>query len=295
MFVNKIVEYLQQQGVIRLNDRMTDAQQVLGGDINECTVITLQSGQKFFIKTNVAKRAFMFSAESVALEELAATGCVRVPAVLGSGVVGNTAFLALEYVPLTHKTSQAAEKFGEQLAQLHRIAQPYFGWGCDNTIGRTMQHNSANNSWVGFWQESRLLPQIEWAQARGLTGKEVDDLLRLTEQCGALVGHNPTPALLHGDLWGGNWSVTAAGTPIMYDPASYYGDREADVAMTELFGGFPDSFYQGYNRGWCLSPEYQTRKTLYNLYHVINHYNLFGGGYGQQAVSMARQLLSVMG
>lgn len=176
---------------------------------------------------------------------------------------------------------------------MHRITQTQYGWQRDNTIGATPQPNTQSRDWVDFWRRQRLQFQLDLAAANGapralLAGGE--DLL---ERFPALfAGHAPAASLLHGDLWSGNHAYTRSGEPAIFDPAVYYGDREADLAMTELFGGFGDDFYAAYNACWPLDPGYGTRKTLYNLYHILNHFNLFGGGYAGQAQRMTDALLS---
>jgi fructosamine-3-kinase len=164
----------------------------------------------------------------------------------------------------------------------HRRPGPRFGWPRDNYIGATPQANAWCDDWAEFWRERRLRPQLEQARSKGFDlGKiALEDLL---------IKHQPEPALLHGDLWSGNAGFTAEG-PVVFDPAVYYGDREADLAMTELFGGFPREFYDAYNEAWPLEAGYAQRKHLYNLYHLLNHLNLFGGGYLGQVSSTLRLL-----
>jgi len=196
----------------------------------------------------------------------------------------------MEYIPLGGKDSGL--KLGQQLAAMHRKSWDKFGWFRDNTIGSTPQPNTPTDNWVEFYREHRLRFQLDLAADNGGN--------RLLDQGEHLMGsldaffpdYDPLPSLLHGDLWGGNYSTDRDGNPVIFDPATYYGDREADIAMTELFGGFPNDFYSTYNQAWPLDAGYSTRKTLYNLYHVINHFNLFGGGYLSQADHMISDLLS---
>src|SRR5262245_18398887 len=167
------------------------------------------------------------------------------------------------------------------LANAHRKPGPRFGWQRDNYIGSTPQQNGWCNDWIVFWVTRRLEPQISLARDKGF-----DVSLPSTRM---LESHRPQPALLHGDLWSGNAGFTAEG-PVVFDPAVYYGDREADLAMTELFGGFPREFYRAYNEAYPLPGGYEQRKHLYNLYHLLNHLNLFGGGYLGQVKSTLRLL-----
>ena len=263
-------------------------QGVGGGCINTTTV--LQDGKRrYFVKLNDASHRSMFEAEAEGLEEIARTRTVRVPAPICWGTAEHSTYLVLEYLELGGARSDHLERLGQQLAQMHRATQDRFGWKRDNTIGSTPQINTPSRDWVGFWREHRLGFQLELAARNGR------NLMRKGERLMAGLGeffrdYRPVPSLLHGDLWGGN--VGAAGQlPVIFDPAVYYGDREADLAMTELFGGFSGRFYQAYHETWPLDPGYKTRKTLYNLYHVLNHFNLFGGGYASQAERMIDSLL----
>lgn len=260
-----------------------------GGCINSATV--LQDGERrFFVKLNDAARVSMFAAEAEGLKEIARSRTVRVPEPVCWGTADGAAYLVLEYLELGGADSGSLEKLGQQLAQMHRATRDRFGWRLDNTIGSTPQINAPTSDWIEFWRELRLGYQLRLAVRNGC------HILNKGERLMAELGeffrsYRPAPSLLHGDLWGGN--VGAAGQqPVIFDPAVYYGDREADLAMTELFGGFPPRFYQAYQDTWPLDAGYQVRKTLYNLYHVLNHFNLFGGGYGSQAGRMIDRLLS---
>ena len=184
-------------------------------------------------------------------------------------------------------------RFGEQLAQMHRYTADQFGWHRDNTIGSTAQVNSWENDWLTFWREHRLGYQLTLAGRHGLGSRVLQKGERLQDNLQAFFdNHQPQASILHGDLWSGNYGISREGEPVIFDPAVYFGDREADLAMTELFGGFGSEFYAAYNATWPLDPGYPQRKTLYNLYHILNHYNLFGGGYGAQAEGMIDQLLA---
>jgi len=260
-----------------------------GGCINSATV--LQDGKRrYFVKLNNAAYHSMFEAEAEGLREIAQTHTVRVPEPVCWGTASGSTYLALEYLALGSAESRHLERLGQQLAQMHRTTQDRFGWRLDNTIGSTPQVNTLSPDWIDFWRQHRLGFQLE------LTARNGRDLMRKGERLLADLGeffreYRPVPSLLHGDLWGGN--VGASGQqPVIFDPAVYYGDREADLAMTELFGGFSGRFYQAYHDTWPLDVGYKTRKTLYNLYHVLNHFNLFGGGYASQAERMIDSLLS---
>ena len=185
------------------------------------------------------------------------------------------------------------EQLGRGLAFMHRFHAAHFGWHRDNTIGATPQINTPAADWIGFWRKQRLGFQLALARENGYRGRLLAQGERLLGQLPVFFsGHEPRPSLLHGDLWSGNAAFMRDGTPVMFDPAVYYGDREADIAMTELFGGFSADFYRAYDEAYPREPGYATRKQLYNLYHVLNHLNLFGGGYHAQAERMIEQLLS---
>lgn len=260
-----------------------------GGCINSAYEVD-DGARRWFVKLNAADRHDMFAAEADGLNEIAATHAVRVPQPLCHGVAAGQAFLVLEWLELSGQGAQ--ETLGRQLAAMHRVVREEYGWWRDNTIGSTPQPNEQSMDWMEFMCERRLGHQLDLAVKGGnrrlhRRGEELLD--RMPD---LFSGYTPQASLLHGDLWSGNYAVTAAGEPVIFDPAVYYGDREADIAMTELFGGFGPGFYAAYNAAWPLDAGYRVRKTLYNLYHVLNHYHMFGGGYGNQAERMIDQLLS---
>ena len=263
-----------------------------GGCINQAWRFS-DDQRTFFVKVNTAASLPLFEAEAAGLVELAATGTVRVPEPMGHGVVAEHAWLMLEYLPLVSAGTRAMEKLGRSLAALHSQPRTGFGWYRDNAIGATLQINTYCGDWIEFWRERRLGFQLDLADSNGYTGalQQQGEQLRARLD-GLFVGHSPTPALLHGDLWSGNAGCTVDGEPVIFDPAVYQGDREADLAMTELFGGFPESFYAAYREALPLATGYPQRRTLYNLYHVLNHLNLFGGSYCAQAEQMMAQLLA---
>lgn len=261
-----------------------------GGCINSARIIEGCDGRRYFVKTNRASRLAMFEAEAAGLEAIRATGTVRVPAPICSGSSGDEAWLVLEYLEMGGRGSAA--ELGRRLAALHRHTWDRFGWHRDNTIGSTPQINTPGADWVEFYRVHRLGYQYALAARHGAPRRLLERGERLLAGLeGFFVGHRPAPSLLHGDLWGGNFGY-CRGEPVIFDPAVYYGDREADLAMTELFGGFPADFYAAYRDAWPLEAGYRVRKDLYNLYHVLNHFNLFGGGYLAQAGRMTDQLLA---
>ncbi len=221
----------------------------------------------------------MFRAEAEGLAALAAAG-MPVPRLFFAGVRAGAALIELERLDLGAPPDWPA--LGRLLADLHRHTAARYGWENDNWIGLAPQANGWRADWSVFWFEKRLAPQALRARSAGF---EIDlDALR-----GLLAGHRPPASLLHGDLWHGNVGFTPSG-PVLFDPAVYYGDREADLAMTELFGGFPTAFYAAYDAAWPRDAGYAQRRELYNLYHVLNHLNLFGAGYLRQAQGLVARL-----
>jgi fructosamine-3-kinase len=267
------------------------ARAVGGGCINRCWALA-GDGARWFLKVNRRNRADMFDAEAAGLAVLKASATLRVPTVAGHGCAGDHAYLLLEWIELGASAAGAEAALGAGLARMHRVTARQFGFESDNFIGSTPQRNRWCDDWAEFFVEQRLGFQLDLADRNGLGG----DLQKLGRELKEsvpvlLAGHAPSPSLLHGDLWGGNWSCDEHGAPVIYDPAAYFGDREADLAMTRLFGGFGAEFYSAYEREWPLAAGADRRMDLYNLYHVLNHANLFGGGYAAQATAMMRRLL----
>jgi len=271
--------------------------EIAGGDINLANRIEGLVEDKaisFFIKFNHKSRLTMFEAEAAGLQEIEKTQAIRVPRVVCSGVEENQSYLILENLILWGGTTGSASSLGQQLALLHKSTADQFGWSRNNTIGSTKQINVQTESWVEFWRKHRLGFQLELAKQNGAAQSlniKGEKLLDKLDQF--FIDYTPEASLLHGDLWSGNYGYLKNGDPVIFDPAVYYGDRETDIAMTELFGGFPAEFYTAYNEAWPLDKGYQQRKKLYNLYHILNHYNLFAGGYAMQAENMIEQLLTV--
>ncbi len=263
----------------------------MGGGCINSTYLMEGPDQSYFVKLNDAHHEDMFEAEADGLCEIVDSHTVRAPAPVCHGHAGGSCFLVLEYLELGDKSK--GETLGEQLAAMHKHVAEQFGWHRNNTIGSTPQSNTPETDWVRFYSQHRLRFQMELAAKKGAGRRLMDRGERLLEGLHSFfTDYRPKPSLLHGDLWGGNWATTLTGEPVIFDPAVYYGDREADIAMTELFSGFGGDFYSGYNATWPLDPGYETRKTLYNLYHIINHFNLFGGGYLSQAEHMIDRLNS---
>jgi fructosamine-3-kinase len=263
-----------------------------GGSISQSQCITGKDGRVFFSKENELAFLPFFEAEAVALEQIRKTRTIRTPEVIGFGSTEVASFLVLEFIEEGSSSSSGQQEMGTQLARLHKIEQPFFGWVRDNCIGSTPQPNPKSDNWVQFYQQYRLQHQLQLAAGKGRSFEKAEALLLNLEFF--FEDYTPHPSLLHGDLWGGNASQDRLGSPFIFDPASYYGDREADIAFTYMFGGFSSSFYEAYENEFPLHPGFKTRKILYNLYHELNHFNLFGGGYASSAQSSINQLMSLL-
>ena len=249
----------------------------------------------------------MFEAEFEALHELVRADAIRVPIPLCTGTLGQQAYIVMEYLDLTDIGSMKA--FAQQLVKLHQYGratsevknkQLNYGWCRDNTIGSTLQQNTQtenaeSGNWITFWNTQRLGYQLELAKVNGANKSLLDKGERIQSDLGRFfIGYQPEVSLLHGDLWSGNAGFTNKGEPVIFDPAIYYGDRETDIAMTELFGGFSTDFYNQYQQLWPLHDGYEVRKHLYNLYHILNHFNMFGGSYAVQAEGICNRLLATI-
>lgn len=258
-----------------------------GGCINQGYAVC--DGQRtYFVKVNQASQVTMFEAEALGLQQILQTATIRVPKPICWGKAGNSGYLVLEWLEMGEGNTKSWEEMGRKLAAMHLATSSQgFGWDMNNTIGSTPQINTWTANWAKFYAKHRLGYQFQLARQRGGDFPQEKLLAAIPE----LLTHQPQPSLVHGDLWGGNAGCTVSGESVIFDPATYFGDREVDIAMTELFGGFPEGFYRGYNEVWRLDEGYDRRKTLYNLYHVLNHFNLFGGGYASQANRMISQIL----
>ena len=263
---------------LRAELRIEQATPVSGGCINECYRVRVGDSRRF-LKLNHASHEDAFAAEADGLRALRRAG-MRAPEPLSSGTSGKHAYLLLEHLDLDGPRDFAA--LGRMLAATHRSLGPHFGWHRDNYIGATPQRNGAGSEWSEFWFERRLRPQLALAKRKGFDLPMPPRTL--------LIEHRPPPSLLHGDLWSGNAGFTPSG-PVAFDPAVYYGDREADLALTTLFGGFAQHFYRAYDEAWPLPEGYEQRAPLYRLYHLLNHLNLFGRGYLAQVEENLRLLL----
>lgn len=263
-----------------------------GGDISHAVKMRLRDDLRVLVKWRVDPPFGLFSAERRGLELLRLAGALRVPQVLAQSEAldGCPSFIVLEWLGSGASTPNVAEALGERLVALHRVTASEYGLDHNNFIGANPQPNTTDGNWVNFFQEQRLGFQMELAGEKGrLPTTRARLLEKLIAGLGEWLPAIPPASLLHGDLWGGNWLTAASGEPALIDPAVYYGHREADLAFTELFGGFSTDFYAAYNQAWPLDSGYQERKDLYNLYHLLNHLNLFGEGYGSSVDSVLRR------
>lgn len=262
---------------------------VSGGCINQGYAVS-NGKLTYFVKLNQATQAEMFLAEMLGLQTMYKTQSIRVPQPLCWGITGNYSYIVLEWLEMTGGNQKSWRKMGQNLAKMHQnISNKGFGWERNNTIGSTPQINVWQSNWINFYVEYRLGYQFQLARRKGGNFPLQDKLLATLPEL--LHNHDVQPALVHGDLWGGNAGFTIDGEPVIFDPATYFGDREVDIAMTELFGGFPAVFYEGYHEVLPLAEGYEKRKIIYNLYHILNHFNLFGGSYASQANQMIKKIL----
>lgn len=290
--------------------QITQKTSVGGGSINAAYKISginqHQEQLNYFVKLNSAALEYMFQVEFDSLNELSQTEIMQIPKPVCFGTTKatgkaatnsaekqtnelNKSYLVLEYLAMNAQGD--ARAMGQALAQMHKISSKHYGWYQDNIIGSTPQSNQYHSNWLNFWREERMIPQFKMLYDKGYQSSLMPLSDKLLKQLEVLLkNHNPPASLLHGDLWSGNYAYNEQSQPVIFDPALYYGDRETDLAMTELFGGFNADFYSAYNEAWPLDEGYKIRKTLYNLYHILNHANLFGTSYLNQAVNMMHRL-----
>jgi fructosamine-3-kinase len=256
-----------------------------GGCIGNAVKVTVENGTSYFVKNYANKK--MHEAEANGLNELKTANAIRIPRV----VKFNDNFLILEFIESAPKCSDFSEKFGRQFAELHKMTSHKYGYFEDNFIGSTEQINvPQNKSWTEFYFENRLMFQFRLAEKNGHSTDELKSGIKdIEKKITDIIGDSEEqPTLLHGDLWGENYIVDQRGNPVLIDPAVYYGHREADLAMTKLFGGFDNRFYQAYNTEYPLKDGWEDRENIYKLYHVLNHVNLFGGAYVSQAIYLIK-------
>jgi fructosamine-3-kinase len=273
---------------IEFDFKITERTRVRAGEISESYIVS-NDVDRYFVKIN--HRSFLpnFTAEVENLQKLRNTSCVSVPEFITIGQSKEQSFIVLNYHPIKElESSKNSYMFGQQLAQLHKWGeQKEYGFDADNYIGNSLQPNRWQRKWHKFFSEQRIGFQLQLLKEKGINFGSIDELVDIVDH--TLKHHHPRPALLHGDLWQGNVANAPFG-PITYDPACYWGDRECDIAMTELFGGFDSEFYRGYNDEYPMCNGYESRKLVYNFYHILNHCNLYGGHYLDDAEKHAHIL-----
>ena len=263
-----------------LGSAVSAARPLSGGDINDAFEVALADGRTLFVKTNRDAPAGMFAAEARGLGWLSDADALRIPRVLAASTAEGAAFLALELLRPALRRHDFDEELGRGLAALHAAGAPSFGLDHDNFIGSLPQSNRAHPSWPEFFRSERLEPQLELARQHGHAGSALlRSFERLFARLPELCGPEEPPARLHGDLWAGNLHVDESGAPCLIDPAAYGGQREVDLAMMRLFGGFGERVFAAYVESHPLAPGHAERVPLYQLYPLLVHVNLFGGGY----------------
>lgn len=286
-----IPDSVQQQIQQSVGQAIESSQSVSGGSINRAAKVTLSDGRNCFLKWNTTADAHMFVVEEKGLDLLkSADTPLRVPAVFATSETGNgTGFLLQEFITEGRSRPNSAEEFGKALAAMHQHHEDRYGLDYDNYIGRLPQSNSWHKSWIDFFVEERMQPQLKMATDAGkLNSNTVSRLKSMYKQLPDIFPEEP-PSLLHGDLWGGNYFFDEDGQATIYDPAVYYGHREIELAFTHLFGGFPGSFYSAYEEAYPIDSGFSERKDIYNLYPLLVHTNLFGGSYARQVKGIVKR------
>lgn len=284
------------RGCFGTDVNIEDSRSVGGGDINSARLLMLSDGRSVFIKYNSSSNSAFFDAEEEGLSAIADTGVIKTPELFCKGMDPDKgiSFLMMERIVTGTPGQNTWYEMGRQFAGMHLadtsryVEGGLFGFLHDNYIGATRQTNTPFDSWIDFYRECRLKPQFKMAE-RALDEQAVKSCVRLMDKLGDILTEPEKPALLHGDMWGGNHLIDRDGNAVLIDPAAYVGHPEADIAMTELFGRMPHGFYEGYHEKMPAQAGYDDRRDIYNLYHVMNHYNLFGGGYLNSALSIIRR------
>ncbi|WP_136486383.1 fructosamine kinase family protein [Vibrio sp. H11] len=269
---------------------ITEKTRLDGGDINECYMIS-DGRERYFVKLNQRDYLPQYEIEAENLRILRESNTVFVPELVMVGASKTHAFIILNYLA-TKPLDDAAHsyQFGQQLARLHQWGdQKEYGFDVDNFIGNIVQPNQWTKKWNHFFAEQRIGWQLQLLREKGIELVNIEEFVDLVTQ--RLASHHPRPSLLHGDLWNGNVANSAFG-PVCFDPSCYWGDRECDLAMTELFGGFHNDFYRGYYSVMPQDAGYEQRRDIYNLYHLLNHTNHFGGQFLEQADQQIKRILS---
>jgi fructosamine-3-kinase len=271
-----------------LNSKIIDSQTLSGGCISNAYKIKTNAGEIYFLKYNSSVSSDMFIKEAHGLQELNRADVIKIPKV----ICYNEEYILLEQIISGNKQKNFSEDFGRKFALLHKFTSEFYGFYEDNYIGSNPQINiseeNEKHNWTKFYFNQRILYQLQLTEETGNSTSELRKAIAVLENKidKIVLDNGEKPSLLHGDLWGGNYLINEQGFACLIDPAVYYGNREADLAMTKLFGGFDSRFYEAYNEVFPLPDGYEYRENIYKLYHVLNHLNLFGGGYYSQAMSL---------
>lgn len=274
----------------KLGSKIKSLSSLSGGCISDAFRVTTANGSNFFLKYNPSASNDMFIKEANGLKELAKANAIRIPEVLSF----DEDYILLEFIPTGSKKRNFFEEFGRNFADMHKFNSDNFGFYEDNYIGSNPQKNIPDEKektrWLNFYFNKRVLFQLQLAEKLGNSTDALrKGISKLEDKIVEIIGDTKEkPSLLHGDLWGGNYMIDENGNAVLIDPAVYYGHREADLGMTKLFGGFSSEFYRAYNETFPLEDGYDYRENIYKLYHVLNHLNLFGGGYYSQALSLIK-------
>ncbi|ENO8808726.1 fructosamine kinase family protein [Photobacterium damselae] len=265
--------------------KITEKEVLTGSEVNQCYCIS-DGNERFFLKLNTRDNLVIFETEAESLRILNEACCVQVPQFVHMGTCKDKAFLVLNYLPTKPLDSHSAYELGQNLASQHLWGEQIeYGFDFDNYIGLTPQPNKWRRKWCRFFAEQRIAWQLQLCEEKDISFGNIDTITSNVIQC--LLNHQPKPSLLHGDLCYANSALTVSG-PIIFDPATYWGDRECDIATAELFAQFPPEFYQGYNSIYPLDENYGQRKELYQLYYLLNQSYLFGDCY----IEKARQIIN---
>lgn len=272
---------------------ITGSKNLSGGCISDAYMLTTIEGKNLFLKFNDNMPDDFFVKEANGLLELSKPGSIIIPQV----IMSERNFIVTGFIKQGNPHKNFFREFGFQFAELHKTTSDSFGFYEDNFIGSTVQLNipdeNQKKDWINFYFDKRLLFQLRLAEKNGYADSELrSSFIQLEKRMNSILGGaDEKPSLLHGDLWSGNFMTNEEGKACLIDPAVYYGNREADLAMTKLFGGFTTDFYSSYNETYPLTEDYHYRENIYKLYHVLNHLNLFGGSYYYQAVNLIRGYL----
>jgi protein-ribulosamine 3-kinase len=272
-----------------LNNEILSLNLISGGDISLSYKINT-SKNCYFIKTNTSSKAFeMFKAEDFGLNLIHDTKTIATPTVIDCGKYQKSSYLIMEFVESKSPSSLDFENLGSKLGELHLNSSNVFGLNQNNFIGSLPQSNKQNTSWVKFYTNERLLPQLQLAKQKGLLSNNECPSEKIISEKLENLFLDVKPSLLHGDLWSGNYMISKEGTPYLIDPAIYYGDYEVDLAMSKLFGGFGESFYRAHSKYFPVTQKTSSRIEIYQLYYLMVHLNLFGKSYYDSVKSILKK------